>query len=95
MALLGEDGTGYDLAKKLEGSGAWKSWLGDFHYMQLLPNLNSLCAWNDFMTVDGTESKAEIHLQLRVRALLFEKASASLYLRLPPSHASSLHPSCK
>jgi len=61
--------------------------------MQLLPYLNSLCAWQNFMSVDGTKSKAQIHLQLRVRALLFEKASASLYLRLPSSQAASLCPS--
>lgn len=62
--------------------------------MQLLPYLNSLCSWQDFLSVNGTKSKAQIELQLRVRALLFEKASASLYLRLPSSHAvSSLYPS--
>lgn len=62
--------------------------------MQLLPYLNSLCSWQDFLSVNGTKSKAQIELQLRVRALLFDKASASLYLRLPSSHAvSSLYPS--
>lgn len=61
--------------------------------MQLLPYLNSLSAWQDFMSVSEAKSKAPINLQLRVRALLFEKASASLYLRRPPSHPSSLHPS--
>ena len=95
MALLGEDGSGYELAKRLEVSGSWKSWLGDSHYMQLLPYLNSLCVWQDFMLVSEAKSKAQIHLQLRVRALLFDKASSSLYLRSPPVHASSLHPSCK
>lgn len=61
--------------------------------MQLLPYLNSLCVWQDFMLVSEAKSKAQIHLQLRVRALLFDKASSSLYLRSPPVHASSLHPS--
>lgn len=90
MSLLGDDGVGYDLAKKLDSNGAWRSWLGDSCYSQIIPYLNSLAAWKNFMSTDGNKSKSQIQLQLRVRALLFDKASASLYLR--SSTSSSLSP---
>ncbi|KAK7835601.1 hypothetical protein CFP56_023329 [Quercus suber] len=42
------------------------------------------------MRVDDSKSRPQILLQLRVRALLFDKASVSLFLRSNPSSSSSL-----
>ncbi|OWM66203.1 uncharacterized protein LOC116201077 [Punica granatum] len=88
MALLGDDGGGYELARKLENLGVWRAWLGDSSYSVFIHCLSSPAAWEDFMRPDGSKSRAQIHLQLRVRALLFDKASASLFLRLPPVPSS-------
>ncbi|KAG2293586.1 hypothetical protein Bca52824_040255 [Brassica carinata] len=81
MALLGDDGRGFDLARRLEASGVWRTWLGDSIYLSFNHYLSSPSSWETFMRVDETKSRAQIQLQLRVRALLFDKATASLFLR--------------
>ncbi|KAK7366884.1 hypothetical protein VNO80_08887 [Phaseolus coccineus] len=73
MALLGEDGRGYELARKLDMCGVWRTWLGDSTYAGFAPFLTSPSAWDSFFT-----SSTHAPLQLRVRALLFDKATASL-----------------
>ncbi|KAG2696143.1 hypothetical protein I3760_07G044800 [Carya illinoinensis] len=90
MALMGEEGRGYELARKLEACGVWRSWLGDSKYAGFSDFLNSPSSWKAFMRTDESNSRAHIHLQLRVRALLFDKASISLFLRSNPSSSSSL-----
>ncbi|KAH9615617.1 hypothetical protein KSS87_012462 [Heliosperma pusillum] len=85
MAVLGEDGSGYELAKKLEINGVWRTWLGDTLYSSFLHSLSSHSSWLSFFTSNST---SDIHLQLRVRALLFDKASLSLFS--PSSSSSSL-----
>ncbi|KAG7969705.1 hypothetical protein I3843_07G045100 [Carya illinoinensis] len=90
MALMGEEGRGYELARKLEACGVWRSWLGDSKYVGFSDFLNSPSSWKAFMRTDESNSRAHIHLQLRVRALLFDKASISLFLRSNPSSSSSL-----
>ncbi|KAL9659252.1 hypothetical protein QQ045_024057 [Rhodiola kirilowii] len=87
MALLGDDGRGYELAKKLESCGVWRLWLGDALYPHFDPFLSSPAAWEAFMKSDDSKSRAQIQLQLRARALLFDKASVSLFLRSPPNLA--------
>ncbi|XP_057961951.1 uncharacterized protein LOC131153570 [Malania oleifera] len=87
MALLGDDGRGYELARRLEAGGVWRSWLGDSCYANFVHFLSSPSSWEVFMRADDRKSRAQIHLQLRVRALLFDKASVSLFLR--PQSASS------
>ncbi|KFK28225.1 hypothetical protein AALP_AA8G488600 [Arabis alpina] len=89
MALLGDDGRGYDLARKLEVSGVWRTWLGDSIYSSFHHYLSSSSSWESFMRVDESKSRAQIQLQLRVRALLFDKATVSLFLRSNPTAASS------
>ncbi|MCL7037457.1 hypothetical protein MKW94_026414 [Papaver nudicaule] len=93
MSLLGEDGLGYELAKKLEVCGVWKSWLGESNYKILLSFLSSLSTWELFMKTDDTKTRAQIQLQLRARALLFDKASVSLFLRSHPSSSPAALPS--
>ncbi|XP_041020484.1 uncharacterized protein LOC121262137 [Juglans microcarpa x Juglans regia] len=89
-ALMGEEGLGYyDLARKLETCGVWRSWLGDSSYAAFVHSLASPSNWEAFMQVDDSKSRVQIHLQLRVRALLFDKASVSLFLRSNPSSSSS------
>ena len=90
MALLGDDGRGYELARKLETVGVWRTWLGESNYTIFLRFLDSPSTWEAFMRVEDSKSRAQIHLQLRVRALLFDKASVSLFLRSNPSSSSSL-----
>ncbi|KAH0755227.1 hypothetical protein KY290_025497 [Solanum tuberosum] len=94
MALLGDDGRGYELALKLESHGVWRSWLGDSLYTNFIPLLSSPSTWDSFMRTDDAKTRVQIHLQLRVRALLFDKASVSLFLRSdkPPSsiHTASV-----
>ncbi|XP_049403925.1 uncharacterized protein LOC125867460 [Solanum stenotomum] len=87
MALLGDDGRGYELALKLESHGVWRSWLSDSLYTNFIPLLSSPSTWDSFMRTDVAKTRVQIHLQLRVRALLFDKASVSLFLRSdkPPS----------
>lgn len=88
MALLGDDGRGYELARKLETLGVWRTWLGDFSYSIFVPFLSSTSTWDTFMRTDDSKSRAQIQLQLRARALLFDKASVSLFLRSTPSPSS-------
>ncbi|XP_027193330.1 uncharacterized protein [Cicer arietinum] len=75
--LLGENGRGYELARKLESNGVWRTWLGDSIYNNFAPYLSSPSAWDSFMKTDSSKSTPHIHLQLRVRALLFDKASST------------------
>lgn len=89
MALLGDDGLGYELARKLESLGVWRTWLGDSGYLSLAPFLSSPSSWDSFMRADDSKPRAQLHLQLRARALLFDKASASLFLRSPPPAAAA------
>jgi hypothetical protein len=90
MSLLGDDGRGYELARKLESAGTWRTWLGDSNYTNFAPFLSSPSAWNSFMSTDSSKSTLHIHLQLRVRALLFDKASSSISLSSNPNHKPSL-----
>ncbi|KAK9678845.1 hypothetical protein RND81_11G236600 [Saponaria officinalis] len=85
MAVLGDDGHGYNLAMKLEHQGVWRTWLGDTLYSAFIHSLSSPSSWHSFMSSTST---SDLHLQLRVRALLFDKASFSLFL--PSSSSSSL-----
>ncbi|KAF3960904.1 hypothetical protein CMV_014420 [Castanea mollissima] len=89
MALLGDDGRGYELARKLESVGVWRTWLGESNYTIFLHFLDSPSSWDSFMRVDDSKSRPQILLQLRVRALLFDKASVSLFLRSSSSLSSS------
>ncbi|KAI4328123.1 hypothetical protein L6164_020505 [Bauhinia variegata] len=89
MALLGDDGRGYELARKLESCGVWRSWLGDSIYANFVQFLASPSTWDSFMRTDDSKSRAQIQLQLRVRALLFDKATASLFIRSTTSSSSS------
>nr|GMC59666.1 histone-lysine N-methyltransferase 2D [Ipomoea batatas] len=88
-ALLGDDGRGYELARKLESLGVWRSWLGDSLYPPFARFLSTPTTWEAFMRTDDSKTKAQIQLQLRVRALLFDKASIALYLRSDQSSSSS------
>ncbi|OAY35727.1 uncharacterized protein LOC110628554 isoform X2 [Manihot esculenta] len=92
MSLLGDDGRGFELARKLETQGVWRSWLGDSLYSNFVHFLSSPSAWDSFMRADEPKSKPQIHLQLRVRALLFDKASVSLFLssNSPATSSSSI-----
>lgn len=100
MALLGDDGRGYELARKLEDCGVWRTWLGDSSYSNFVHFLNSPSTWHTLMRLDDSKSRAQIQLQLRVRALLFDKASISLFLRSNSTSTSSsltvskLNPNC-
>ncbi|KAA8530748.1 hypothetical protein F0562_005484 [Nyssa sinensis] len=87
MALLGDDGRGYELARKLESLGVWRSWLGDSLYANFVHFLSSPSSWDAFMRTDDSRSRAQIQLQLRARALLFDKACVSLFIR--SKHSSS------
>ncbi|XP_043712028.1 uncharacterized protein LOC122660843 isoform X2 [Telopea speciosissima] len=89
MALMGEDGRGYELAGKLESWGVWRSWLGESNYTSVVHFLASPSTWEAFLKTEDSKTRAQIQLQLRVRALLYDKASVSLYLRSPPSSSSS------
>lgn len=96
MAVLGEDGQGYELALKLESQGIWRTWLGDTLYSTFIHFISSPSSWLAFMSFNDSSpiSRAHIHLQLRVRALLFDKASFSLFLNHPSSSTvASLNPS--
>ncbi|CAH9070168.1 unnamed protein product [Cuscuta epithymum] len=88
-ALLGDDGRGYELARKLESLGVWRSWLGDSLYPAFIHFLSSPTSWDSFMRADDSKTRAQIHLQLRARALLYDKASVSLFLRSDQSSSSS------
>ncbi|KAK9012835.1 hypothetical protein V6N11_040867 [Hibiscus sabdariffa] len=93
MALLGDDGRGYDLARLLESCGVWREWLGDSTYASFVHFLSSPSAWVSFMRVDDSTSRAQIQLQLRCRALLFDKAIVALFLRSHPINAANNNPS--
>jgi hypothetical protein len=95
MALLGEDGRGFELARKLESMGVWRPWLGDALYDNFLHYLSSPSSWEIFMRTDDTKTRAHIQVQLRARALLFDKVSISLFLRSnqsPSALISKLNP---
>ncbi|KAL0928124.1 hypothetical protein M5K25_002364 [Dendrobium thyrsiflorum] len=95
--LLGDDGKGYELARRLENCGAWRAWLGDAAYAAFAHSLSSAAAWDAFLTPSPSGTRAQLQLQLRARALLFDKASASLYLRpstaVAATQISNLNPS--
>ncbi|XP_008796667.2 uncharacterized protein LOC103712060 isoform X2 [Phoenix dactylifera] len=94
--LLGEDGLGYELARRMEQCGAWRAWLGDAAYAAFAHFLTSPAAWEAFLTASPAASKAHLHLQLRARALLYDKASIALFLRPSSSGGfsiSNLNPS--
>ncbi|XP_048233178.1 uncharacterized protein LOC8273703 isoform X2 [Ricinus communis] len=90
MSLLGDDGNGYDLARKLESLGTWRTWLGDSLYSNFVHFLSSPSSWDSFMRTDDSKSKAQIHLQLRARALLFDKATVSLFISNNNNSCSAL-----
>ncbi|KAM3279045.1 hypothetical protein ACQJBY_046374 [Aegilops geniculata] len=89
--LLGDDGRGYELARRLEACGAWRAWLGDGAHASLAPHLASASTWDAFLCPSSSSSSSPprqlLLLQLRVRALLFDKASAALVLRAGASTA--------
>ncbi|CAN6286491.1 unnamed protein product [Urochloa humidicola] len=90
--LLGEDGRGYELARRLEACGAWRAWLGDD--AALAQHLTSPATWDAFLSPaasPSTPSRPLLLLQLRVRALLFDKASAALQLAPRGAGPSGLH----
>uniref|UniRef100_A0ACD5WFY2 Uncharacterized protein n=1 Tax=Avena sativa TaxID=4498 RepID=A0ACD5WFY2_AVESA len=90
--LLGEDGRGYELARRLEACGAWRAWLGDGAHASLVQHLTSPSTWDAFLCPSPSSSSPPrqlLLLQLRVRALLFDKASAAL---LPSARASPAGP---
>ncbi|MFS7959028.1 hypothetical protein Hanom_Chr08g00685851 [Helianthus anomalus] len=66
-------------------------------YANFVSFLSSPSSWESFMRTDETRSRAQIHLQLRARALLFDKACVSLFPRSnrsSPSSNSKLNPNC-
>ncbi|KAL5754572.1 hypothetical protein ACOSP7_022792 [Xanthoceras sorbifolium] len=89
MSQLGDDGLGYELARKLEESGVWRAWLGDSCYSTFIHSLASLSSWDSFMRPDDSKSRTHLHLQLRARALLFDKATISLFLPSAPTSSSA------
>ncbi|MFS7904880.1 hypothetical protein Hanom_Chr01g00041241 [Helianthus anomalus] len=58
-------------------------------YANFVPFLSSPSSWESFMRTDETKSRAQIHLQLGARALLFDKACVSLFPRSNRSSPSS------
>ncbi|PKA45598.1 hypothetical protein AXF42_Ash010937 [Apostasia shenzhenica] len=84
-ALVGDEGRGYELARRLESCGAWRSWLGEAAYAAFAHSLSSPAAWDAFMTPSASAPRAQLQLQLRARCLLFEKASAAFTLRPSPA----------
>ncbi|CAM0876945.1 unnamed protein product [Alopecurus aequalis] len=87
--LLGEDGRGYELARRLEACGAWRAWLGDGAHASLAQHLASSSTWDAFLCPSSSVPRQLLLLQLRVRALLFDKASAAL---IPSARASPAGP---
>jgi len=93
MRLLGDNGAGYELAQRLEENSIWRAWLGEREYVLLQPYLATPGTWSAFMQ---TENPSVIALQLRVRALLFDKALVSLHVEsATTSPPSALDNSCK
>lgn len=104
-ALLGEDGRGYDLARRLDACGAWRAWLGDAAYVHFSHALSSPAAWDSFLSPRAGAGAGSVHpapgrtqiqlqLQLRARALLYDKASAALFLSHPHS-INDINPNCE
>jgi hypothetical protein len=93
--LLGEDGRGYELARRLEACGAWRAWLGDdAAHAALTQHLTSPATWDNFLSPAASPSpppRPLLLLQLRVRALLFDKASAALQLAPRAAGPAGLH----
>ncbi|KAG0598179.1 hypothetical protein M758_12G052700 [Ceratodon purpureus] len=77
MRLLGDNGAGYELAQRLEENAVWRAWLGERDYVVLQSYLQTPGTWSAFMQ---TVNPSVVALQLRVRALLFDKAVVSLHL---------------
>lgn len=93
MRLLGDKGAGYELAQRLEENSVWRAWLGETEYVSLRSYLATPGTWSAFMQ---TENPSVIALQLRVRALLFDKALVSLNVEFAAtSPPSALDNSCK
>ncbi|KAK9167010.1 hypothetical protein Scep_002201 [Stephania cephalantha] len=65
----------------LDTYGVWRAWLGDSSYATFAAFLASQSSWDAFMGTDNSKSRAQIRLQLRVRARFFDKAGVSLFLR--------------
>ncbi|XP_073385407.1 uncharacterized protein [Physcomitrium patens] len=86
MKLLGDNGAGYELAQRLEENSVWRAWLGERDYVLLQSYLATPGTWSAFMQIENPSVTA---LQLRVRALLFDKALVFLHLKSaatsPPS----------
>lgn len=99
--LLGEDGRGFDLARRLEACGAWRAWLGDdAAHAALAQHLSSPSTWDAFLSpAPGASSPSRplLLLQLRVRALLFDKASAALLMSrgAAPAGLHSVNVNCE
>jgi hypothetical protein len=95
MGLLGENGGGYELALRLEEQNTWRAWLSERDHAAMLPYLASPGAWSKLM--QSSSSSSLLALQLRVRALLFDKVAACLFLEHVGAAIvpNSLHPSCK
>lgn len=89
-SLLGDDGRGYELARRLESCGSWRAWLGDAAYAAFAHSLSSPAAWDAFLTPTPSGSRAQLQLQIRARALLFDKASAALSLSPSPAVSAPL-----
>ncbi|BFI30078.1 protein MpBromo8 [Marchantia polymorpha subsp. ruderalis] len=91
MRIFGKDGDGYELTVRLENAGSLREWLGATSYSKLLPHLTSQAAWHSFM---NSTSSSLLNLQMRVRALLFDKAAGCVYEDFGEKIApSSLNPS--
>ncbi|KAL3692784.1 hypothetical protein R1sor_006435 [Riccia sorocarpa] len=72
-------------------SSSLREWLGAASHAKLVPFLASETAWHSFMT---STSSALLNLQMRVRALLFDKAAGCVYEEFGEIIApSSLNPS--
>ncbi|CAM6026139.1 unnamed protein product [Sphagnum balticum] len=93
MGLLGENGGGYELALRLEEQNTWRAWLSERDHATMLPYLASPGTWSKLM--QSSSSSSLLALQLRVRALLFDKAAACLFLEHVGAAIvpNSLHPS--
>lgn len=93
MRIFGKDGDGYELTVRLENAGSLREWLGSASYAKLMPYLASQATWHSFM---NSTSTALLNLQMRVRALLFDKAAGCVYEDFGETIApSSLNPSCE
>ncbi|XP_002979345.2 uncharacterized protein LOC9660380 [Selaginella moellendorffii] len=73
MGILQGD-YGFQLASDLEAIAAWRPWLGDHLYSELRMHLATPSAWSAFMRGNDGSNSGRLRLQLRVRALLYDKA---------------------